>query len=67
MGTPGSAVTNIDGRFHGWQNAYIVGPAVFPTLGSANPSLTALTLAHRTADVIAGAIPAAPVGPAPFA
>jgi choline dehydrogenase-like flavoprotein len=67
MGAPGSAVTNIDGRFHGWQNAYIAGPAAFPTLGSANPSLTALTLAHRTADVIAGTVPASPVGLAPFA
>jgi hypothetical protein len=30
----------------------VVGPACFPTLGSANPSLTAFTLAKRTAGAI---------------
>ncbi|WP_171820909.1 family 16 glycoside hydrolase [Rhizobium leguminosarum] len=44
-----SSVTDLDGRFHHVSNAYAVGPAVFPTLGSANPSLTALSLARRTA------------------
>jgi hypothetical protein len=34
-------------------NAYAAGPAIFPALGSANPSLTALTLARRTAGAIA--------------
>lgn len=53
MGDPGASVTDLDGRFHGTKNAYVVGPAAFPTLGSANPSLTALTLARRTADAIA--------------
>jgi hypothetical protein len=33
-------------------NAYVAGPALFPTLGSANPSLTALTIALRTAKAI---------------
>src|SRR5207244_4804271 len=41
--------------FHGRSNAYVVGPAVFPTLGSANPSLTALSLARRTAHAIVSA------------
>ena len=50
MGTdPNQSVTNLNGRFHHINNAYVAGPAVFPTLGSANPSLTALTLARRTA------------------
>jgi GMC oxidoreductase/Domain of Unknown Function (DUF1080) len=49
---PGSSVTDLDGRFHQIQNGYAVGPAVFPALGSANPSLTALTLARRTAQAI---------------
>ena len=54
MGTdPNKSVTNLDGRFHHISNAYVAGPAVFPTLGSANPSLTALTLARRTALAIA--------------
>src|SRR6266852_3710991 len=53
MGTaPGNSVVNLDGQFHHIQNAYVSGPAVFPALGSANPSLTALTLARRTARAI---------------
>lgn len=46
------SVTNLDGRFHHVTNAYVAGPAMFPTLGSANPSLTALALARRTAEAI---------------
>ncbi|PYL08599.1 MAG: hypothetical protein DME34_04300, partial [Verrucomicrobia bacterium] len=53
MGTdPAQSVTNLDGRFHHVANAYVAGPAIFPTLGSANPSLTALALARRTALAI---------------
>jgi hypothetical protein len=59
MGRPESSVTDINGRFHDVTNAYVAGPALFPTLGSANPSLTALTLARRTADtIVAAASPA---------
>jgi hypothetical protein len=61
---PASSVLNLDGQFHGIQNGFAAGPAVFPALGSANPSLTAFTLARRTARAIAQkAIPA----PAPGA
>lgn len=49
---PAKSVTNLDGRFHHVSNAYVAGPAVFPTLGSANPSLTALSLARKTALAI---------------
>jgi choline dehydrogenase-like flavoprotein len=50
------SLTGLDGRFHHVANAYVAGPALFPTLGSANPSLTALTLARRTAKaIVAGA------------
>ena len=52
MGAPGSSLTDTTGRFHGIDNAYVAGPALFPTLGSANPSLTALSLARRTAHTI---------------
>src|SRR5258706_3380546 len=45
---PNPSVTNLDGRFHHVNNAYVAGAAIFPTLGSANPSLTALALARRT-------------------
>ena len=54
MGTdPNASVVDLAGRFHNLQNAYVAGPALFPALGSANPSLTALTLARRTAAAIA--------------
>lgn len=53
MGTDSNtSVTNLDGRFHHISNAYVAGPALFPTLGSANPSLTALALARRSARSI---------------
>lgn len=51
-GAPGNSLTDTSGRLHGIDNVYVAGPALFPTLGSANPSLTALSLAHRTAQTI---------------
>ncbi len=50
---PATSVTDLDGRFHHINNAYVVGPAIFPTVGSANPSLTGLALAKKTALAIA--------------
>ena len=62
---PASSVVNLDGQFHHIQNAYAAGPAVFPALGSANPSLTAFTLVRRTARaIVQKAIPAP--GPGAF-
>jgi choline dehydrogenase-like flavoprotein len=56
LGTdPQTSATNLDGRFHHISNAYVAGPALFPTLGSANPSLTAIALARRTGDAIVNA------------
>ncbi len=52
MGVPGQSVTDSVGKFHHLANAYVAGPALFPVIGSANPSLTATTLARRTADAI---------------
>jgi hypothetical protein len=52
MGSPGQSVTDSFGKFHHIANAYVAGPALFPVIGSANPSLTATTLARRTADGI---------------
>jgi choline dehydrogenase-like flavoprotein len=49
---PTASVTNLDGRFHHIDNAYVAGPALQPTAGSANPTLTALTLARRTAKQV---------------
>jgi hypothetical protein len=53
MGDADTSVTNSDGRFHHISNAYVAGPAIFPVLGSANPSLTGLALARRTALAVA--------------
>ena len=50
MGTdPASSLTDLSGRFHHIDNVHVAGPALFPTIGSANPSLTATALARRTA------------------
>jgi GMC oxidoreductase len=50
---PATSVTNIDGRFHHIVNAYCVDQALFPTVGSANPTLTTLTLTRKIAEHIA--------------
>jgi choline dehydrogenase-like flavoprotein len=64
MGDAGSSVTDHTGRFHHLANTYVAGPALFPTIGSANPTLTALTLARRTARaIVAAATP--PPSPTP--
>jgi choline dehydrogenase-like flavoprotein len=55
---PAASVTNADGRFHHVANAYVAGPALFPTIGSPNPMLTGTALARRLADHLAlGAFP----------
>ena len=54
MGDPGQSVTDSFGKFHHLDNVYVAGPALFPVIGSANPSLTATTLARRTADADRG-------------
>lgn len=46
------SVADLDGRFHHLDNSYVAGPALFPSIGSANPSLTALALARKTAHAI---------------
>jgi choline dehydrogenase-like flavoprotein len=62
MGSAGQSVTDSFGKFHHVANAYVAGPALFPVIGSANPSLTATTLARRTADAIVTShtVPASP-------
>jgi choline dehydrogenase-like flavoprotein len=59
-GDPGISITDTRGKFHDVTNAYVAGPAVFPTLGSANPSLTGLSLVRRTAHTIVAAGAGAP-------
>ncbi|MDQ3185339.1 MAG: DUF1080 domain-containing protein [Pseudomonadota bacterium] len=47
---PNTSVTNANARFHFIDNAYVAGPALFPTVGSPNPMLTGVALARRLAD-----------------
>jgi choline dehydrogenase-like flavoprotein len=61
---PAKSVTNSDGRFHDVENAYVAGPALFPTVGSPNPMLTGTALARRMAERIISSLAAPPV-PAP--
>lgn len=50
---PRRGVTDRDGRVHGLANLHVAGSSLFPTSGWANPTLTILALALRTADRIA--------------
>src|SRR5215475_9995130 len=45
-----TSVTDANCRFHQVTNAYIAGPALFPTIGSPNPMLTGIALARRLGD-----------------
>ena len=49
---PRRGVTDGWGRVHGLPNLHIAGSSLFPTAGWANPTLTILALALRTADRI---------------
>lgn len=53
MGTePGSSVVDPHLRSHDHSNLFIVGGGVFPTIGTANPTLTVAALSLRAADDI---------------
>ena len=52
---PTQGVVDANCRVHGLANLYIAGAGVFPTAGSANPTLTLLALALRLADHLKGA------------
>ena len=49
---PRQGVTDREGRVHGIDNLYVAGSSLFPTGGWANPTLTILALALRTAERI---------------
>jgi choline dehydrogenase-like flavoprotein len=59
---PRRGVTDGWGRVHGLPNLHIAGSSLFPTSGWANPTLTILALALRTADRIAEDLAAARPG-----
>ena len=47
---PTHGVVNRDCRVHGFDNLYVAGSAVYPTIGYVNPTLTVVALALRLAD-----------------
>ncbi|MEN8131040.1 MAG: GMC family oxidoreductase [Pseudomonadota bacterium] len=49
---PRDGVVNPDGRVFGLENLYLAGASVFPSAGSANPTLTVVALALRLAQHI---------------
>jgi len=49
-GNPRTGVVDRNGRVHGMSNLYVSDGSVFPTGGYANPMLTIVALAFRTAD-----------------
>lgn len=51
--TPRDGVADSHGRVHGIANLFIAGSSLFPTSGWANPTLTIVALACRTAEEIA--------------
>lgn len=57
MGDPNDAVTDEFGLIYETTNAYVVGPALFPTIGSPNPMLTGVALARRTGNHLLESLP----------
>lgn len=67
MGTDtGKYATDSNARLHTADNAYVLGPALFPRSGSPNPMLTGTALARRLAEHLNTEITATPSDRAPF-
>ncbi len=60
--TATTSVVDGNGRAHDVANMWIVGSSVFPTCGTANPTLTLAALALRTADALRRQLPSLPAG-----
>ena len=54
---PRHGVTDARTRVHGLPNLYVAGSSLFPTGGWANPTITIVALALRTADDIDASLP----------
>jgi choline dehydrogenase-like flavoprotein len=54
--SPKQGVTDGFGQVHGMENLYVAGSSLFPTSGWANPTLTIVALALRTAERISARI-----------
>jgi hypothetical protein len=64
MGTSAqTSVTNTNGRFHHVANAFCADQALFPTVGSVNPTLTGLVLARRISQAAVALATGAPPPP----
>lgn len=50
---PATSATNVFGQIHGIPGLFVADNSVIPRLGAANPTLTTVALALRTADYIA--------------
>ena len=50
---PSTSVTDADGRTHDHPNLFLAGGGLFPTYGTANPTLTIAALALRSAAKLA--------------
>jgi choline dehydrogenase-like flavoprotein len=55
MGTNGDAVVDRDARHHCYENLFVSGGAVFPSMSPAHPTLTIAALAIRLGASLAGA------------
>ena len=51
---PADGVVDVNLKIHGTSNAFVVGSSVFPSMGAANPTFTAMALALRLAHFIHG-------------
>jgi hypothetical protein len=64
---PTKGVADLWGRIHEVPNAWVAGPALFPSVGSPNPMLTGVALARRSAErMFEKPIITAPSGPVPL-
>jgi glucose dehydrogenase len=55
-GDPKTAVVDSELRVHGHHNCFVVSTAVWPTVGTANPTLTLAALSLRAVESIDRAI-----------
>ncbi len=61
---PSTSTVDGEGRVHGLRNLFVASSCVFPTSGYANPTLTIVALALRTAQGVGRAVRACRQGPA---
>src|SRR5206468_4024617 len=60
---PAGSATDGNARFHDVANAYALGPALQPTMGSPNPMLTSIALGRRLANHLVPRAPRPGEGP----